>query len=323
MFVFFVALAICTASGVFFGVGATGGTGCGPKQACFPWLENSSATRCQRGGRINLRFMLDLPQGDTEAPSTNQKRAVYAFCPIVDELQVFTLKGAGRVSSLLQKTSSSGQASITPNPAPRYLSVFGFGRSGQKEYPERDVSNSTVVIAMRDIGLCNSPDSVAIVNMVILTIGMHDGKFNYISSDADTKEPDDSESGIPSGNSSGTGSPMESVQPAMVGFRPTCDESDHCIFSPTSPCVGPIRGMKNCGACYNTPDDIEGASIQVWTSYQGTDLERQPLLSGGMDPMGFRKFAGGKFVGNIKYAVSKIENTASGMMPGDETNSTP
>nr|CCC91116.1 conserved hypothetical protein [Trypanosoma congolense IL3000] len=300
---------------------------CGTGEACQPWLDDGTSSRCYLNGRINLRFLVDTPS-DVRDEVSGPVWAAYGFCPFVDNLQLFRLTGAAAASSIVTKEISNETIeTISSSTKPRYISVFGFGRSDSKEYPEKGVSNGTAVVSVLGNSVCKDPNSVAVVNMLMLSIGMHNGAFNYIQPNT-----------VDRGNSSSTEEGKDSkasdgheeagkvpVQPMMVGFRPTCDEVDRCILSPGSVCIGDEPGRKNCGVCHTSTDTLEKAVIQVWTSYFGTDANGASLLSGGMDPLSYKRFAGSRLVSDLKSIVSGIQDTLGTLKElsgSQESNST-
>ncbi|KAG8348527.1 hypothetical protein TRVL_00616 [Trypanosoma vivax] len=263
---------------------------CDSDVACFPWDEKEDKA-CVRAKRINLRFMLDTAD-------QSKSYAVYAFCPVVNELELFVLRGGPAIVALTDHNKASG---VLPEKLTnKYLSVYGFGGLESKLFPKRGVSAGAVVAAVDGSSLCGTSPSVAIANTLRLNIGVKKGLFNY---EVET-----------SGNESNTTSNhTEGVEPPMVGFSPTCDEQDRCIFDASSVCIGSQPGKKNCASCHTSSSSVLDAQLRVWVSYHGTDRDGYPMLSGGSDPLMYRRFAGLQFFSSIRNLFGGVVKGASGV----------
>ncbi|KAH9579752.1 hypothetical protein LSM04_000778 [Trypanosoma melophagium] len=282
---------------------------CSTGLACFPWAGEESHVPCVRGRRMNLRFMLDVADENVKSAEPVKSNAFYGFCPVVDKLQIFTLTNAPFLASVFD---NAGTLSLTNTMERKYLSIYGFGASNSTNYPQKNFSAGAVLVAVNGTALCGSNRSVALVDTLVLDIGLHKGLFNYIGARAASIRPDTGNSNSNSGSGKNTKSPVTPipevvVQPAMVGFRPTCSANDECLFDTGSVCVGLEVGKKNCAKCYDSAEDIrDKAQLRVWASYYGTDQRGRPLLSGGMNPLNFRGLAGSGFFRDIRKTLDSL-----------------
>ncbi|EKF37764.1 hypothetical protein MOQ_002039, partial [Trypanosoma cruzi marinkellei] len=290
---------------------------CGTAVACFPWangnLRVGSQKPCFSGGRINLRFMLDVA-AETPTASGAASTAVYGFCPVVDKLEAFKLHLAHSVATL-NKTGNAYK--FSNNIGQKYLSAYGFGMSNSTLFPEKGLSAGAVVIAASGDFLCGSDRSVALVHTLILDIGLHNGRFNYIGARGASSPGDIVRNGTNTPLEALTKPPAQesevSVQPAMVGFRPTCTPDDVCVFDSTSVCIGDQIGNKNCAKCYTSPNEVAKQGIVVWASYDGTDAKGRPLLSGGMNPLIYKQFAGNMLKNDFDKLIRKMKSENFGL----------
>ncbi|KAG5472515.1 hypothetical protein LSCM1_03916 [Leishmania martiniquensis] len=282
---------------------------CGSTPLCRPYEKIGPA--CLRNRRMNLRFILDTAkENNFTVGSTLHNVATYGFCPVVDQLSSFTLTGAPFLaSSYITKDEASGSVTrhLSLGMKPRYLSVYGFGTSNSTAYPEKGFSRGTVLVAVNGSHFTGVSNSVGIVTILSLEIGLHSGLFNYIgateASETTVSNPNfDPRLCNSTISSSGvTYCDMEItvpvaatvVQPAKVGFTPTCDAHDTCTMADPHvyQCIGDIPGQKNCGVYKSDPNNIEGLQLTVWVSYYGTDSRRKVLTSGGKNPLNFVSFA--------------------------------
>lgn len=276
---------------------------------CMPWSSNDRA--CKRGSLMKLLFELDLAPEFVYDAVANYTNATYAFCPTVDQLQNFNLQLAPYFSTAYNTTVSGSSVhtyAFSPNLQPKYLSLYGFGNTVDRLSPMRDLSSGSVLIAINGSTMCGNPDSVAVVNALVLNVGLHNGLFNYIASS-------------PTGNFTIPGYALSSLarltanttavhelkaqylrslnvylpngtkQAAMTGFVPTCSSNDVCLFDSSLKCLGYKSGQKNCAQCYTNAGDLLLSSINVWVSYYGTDSSHETLLSGSNNPLNFLTFA--------------------------------
>lgn len=194
----------------------------------------------------------------------------------------------------------------------KYLSVYGFGMSNSTLFPERGVSAGSVPIAINGSLLCGSSHSVALVHTLTLDVGLHKGRFNYIgtrnTSLSSGVADNETDGAVVSETRDDSEEPEVVVQPAMVGFHPTCDARDVCVFDSNSVCVGDEVGKKNCARCYTAPLSIDAAHLRVWVSYHGTDGRGSPMRSSGLNPLHFPEFAGSRLYSSILFLnVSQAE----------------
>ncbi|RNE99015.1 hypothetical protein TraAM80_08456 [Trypanosoma rangeli] len=290
---------------------------CGTARACHPWgntdTENKEQVPCVRGKRMNLRLMLDVAAERADVAAGKAATAVYGFCPVVDQLDVFTLALAPSVATL---SATGGLYSLTHNVGQKYLSAYGFGMSNSTLFPQKGHSTGAVVVVGDGMSLCGSPHSVALVHTLLLDIGFHRGRFNYIGARKASPPPNATYSGTSNATRGSHKADNEetevAVQPAMVGFRPTCDENDECLFDSASICVGDKIGHKNCAKCYDSPSDIMKENLVVWTSYYGTDAHGRPMRSGGLNPLNYRQFAGIRLFRDLEKALKRLKSGSLG-----------
>lgn len=299
---------------------------CGTQMACYPWNTNGPA--CQRSKLLSLRYTFNTAVENAytfnKAEITN---ATYAFCATVDQLQSFSLNGAPYLASAYSVTDSTGAISyaLTRSLNRSYLSVFGFGESNNTLYPTPGLSTGTALIAVNGSTTCGEYRSAALVSILVLNVGLHNGLFNYIDASEgsnktvanpnyDAAKCAASATGSSSGTNYCNSEITETVaavvvQPAKTGFVPTCDANDKCSFGSDYVCIGDEVGKKNCGTCYNDASQIVNASLTVWVSYYGTDVKGHTLTSGGLNPFNFLKFATSDALSTI---VAKMKDLFKG-----------
>ncbi|EAN91942.1 hypothetical protein C3747_104g52 [Trypanosoma cruzi] len=285
---------------------------CGTAVACYPWANGNprvgNQKPCVSGGRMNLRFILDVA-AETSAAKGAASTAVYGFCPVVDKLEAFKLHSAHSLATLY---SAGNVYNFSKNVGRKYLSVYGFGMSNSTLFPEKGLSAGAVVIAENGDFLCGSDRSVALVHALILDIGLHRGRFNYIGARGASSPGNIVGNGTTTPIEVSTEDPVQegevSVQPAMVGFRPTCTPDDVCVFDSASVCIGDQIGNKNCAKCYTSPKEVAKQNIVVWASYDGTDAKGRPLLSGGMNPLIYNQFAGNMLKNDFDSLIRRMKS---------------
>ncbi|CAG9578531.1 conserved hypothetical protein [Leishmania major strain Friedlin] len=282
---------------------------CGTTASCKPYDTNGPA--CARKKRMNLRFMLQTCRENNFTVDTQVHHlATYSFCPIVDQLSSFTLIGAPFMTSCyITKDETSGVVTdhLSMDTGPRYLSVYGFGASNSTLYPQKGVSTGTVLIAVNGADHTGVSNSVGIVTMLSLEIGLHNGLFNYDGAAAASETTVANPNYDPVLCNNGTIPPAginycdknitipvaaTVVQPAKVGFTPTCSAEDVCTLGDPSvyTCIGEVPGQKNCGVYRTDPTEIRKLQMTVWVSYYGTDWRRNVLTSGGRNPLNYLTF---------------------------------
>lgn len=272
-------------------------------------------------------------ENDFTANGVLQDKATYSFTPCVDAITALTLNGAPflatgyAVASTTKPTTTSYY--FSKNRSDKYLSVYGFGMSNQTTLPQPGISAGAVLIAKNGADACGDATMVGVVTVVSLEIGMHNGFFNYIGQTAQTTSTitnphynaalcGDSSSTTHTTKTTTTSTtkkvstassasdsvdhcsktitvvvPATVVQPAKVGFTPTCNAKDQCIMGdPTVyTCIGNVTGRKNCGLCYSNATLLSSnTSLTVWVSYVGTDRKSTVLTSSGDNPLNYVNF---------------------------------
>ncbi|KAG5498795.1 hypothetical protein JKF63_03084 [Porcisia hertigi] len=320
---------------------ATQATGkCMSSSVCRPYDKTGPA--CVRKGPINLRFILQTcRENNFIVDGKKHYISTYSFCPTVDEFSSFTLAEAPFLATSFQTTGEGNDTTdyhLSKNLEPRYLSVYGFGLSNSTAYPQVGLSPGAVLVAMDGFKETGIRNSVGVVTMLSLEIGLHNGRFNYIGATAP------SESTIPNPNynpslcvtdpslsmQTTTTAPLESinycdkeinvkvaetaVQPAKVGFVPTCDAQDRCVAgdSKVFHCIGDVPGKKNCGVYLSNPREIRDLQLTVLVSYYGTDARKHVLISGGKNPLSYITFTGSNA---LRYIGDKISSLFDGKLP--------
>ena len=270
---------------------------CEQQQACKPYpsyySNGQAAPKCAKGDRMDLRFMLEIPYSRWYQKSLEPGVNVhypervnisgttidypvawpYFFCPIVDELQAFTLYNASQLTS----TGYYNDTWTTLNST--RLSVYGMGNKGSPRVPE-DYDDSSVMI-YQNTSLCgnvNGSAFPAIVDFLVLNITMTTGEYLYKPS---------------------------FEQAIQVGFEPTCDSGDICKLG-SGVCIGDKPGRKNCAKCMYKPDDVKNAHLKVWTSYYGTDKNGRAFLSGSSNPLAFKQFSATPIFDAVAKDVTNI-----------------
>lgn len=324
------------------------GQDCLMQQACFPWSYEGtpSVSPCRRGRRLNLRFLTDVATENVKVfNGETVSQAVYAFCPVVDRFQSFSLWEAPFLAGAYKVTDgNTTYNNITTSLSVRYLSVYGFGNTNNTLFPERGASAGSVVLAVNGSMICNTPRSFAVVSTLVLDIGLHNGRFNYASATAGggtqsvvnpnynnetcwQQKQNATLASVFSASSSSSSSSLstsvdycnetievpiapDAIQPLKTGFVPTCavdsDGGDYCLFDEYQVCIG-NPGQKNCARCYNAAnlDALAQATVQVWTSYYGTDSRGYALRSGGVNPISQHRFASSGVLSKFTSAVNK------------------
>ncbi|CAM40441.1 conserved hypothetical protein [Leishmania braziliensis MHOM/BR/75/M2904] len=282
---------------------------CGSTPLCKPYDRQGPA--CTRKRRMDLRFFLDTSrENNFTVGGQTYHTATYGFCPVVDQLSSFTLTGAPFLtSSYITTNETSGEVTdhLSLNMGPRYLSVYGFGASNSTTNPERDISTGTVLIAVNGSRTTGVTNSVGIVTILSLEIGLQNGLFNYIDAavaSETTAKDSNNNSLLCTSNSTELSDSINCVKnapvpaaepmrlPAKVGFVPTCNAQDVCVMGDPSvyTCIGNVLGKKNCGVYKSNPTEIRDVQMTVLVSYYGTDSRRNVLTSGGQNPLNFATF---------------------------------
>lgn len=297
---------------------------------CTPYLTAvNNGVACLRKNPINLRFLLHMAsENDYMANGVLQDKATYAFAPCVDDITALALNGApflatgyaveNTTTSTTTPTTTTTTTSyyFTKNTSDKYLSVYGFGMSNRTALPEPGVSAGAVLVAKNGQDACGDASMVGVVTVLSLEIGMHKGYFNYIGQTAQTNStaPNPHYDAALCGSSASAADKASSssdhidycsktinvvvaatnVQPARVGFVPTCNAKDECIMGdPTVyTCIGNVTGQKNCGLCYSNATILSSnVTLTVWVSYIGTDRKSVVMTSGGDNPMNYVNYA--------------------------------
>lgn len=316
------------------GTHSAAGFSCGNGEACFPWVPTGPA--CRAGKQMNLRFVLDVASENYETSGTTTiTTATYGFCPSVDKLQSFTLNAAPFVTAayVTKNDDDTQELHLTKDLDTHYLYVYGFGDTSDRLYPNVNTSSGIIIIAQNGTEHCQNKDSVLVATTLGLDIGLYNGLFNYIDAEGErtvqVPNPDynqtmcdDIKNGTVTTEAPGSSSssdevdycsptissvvPANVVQPAKTGFVPTCTEKDVCMFDVDAHCIGNVKGQKNCARCFDDPTQLASAQMQIWASYYGTDVDGHPLLSGGTNPINFRKFAGKSMFSQIGSKVGSL-----------------
>ncbi|CAD2218142.1 hypothetical protein, conserved [Angomonas deanei] len=332
-------LVVLLTSGVF--VADAAGKDCTTARKCSPWGNAS----CLRKNPMDLRFMLDVsPENNYKYGDATYTYATYGFCPNVDELQAFSLNGAGLLAA---GRTVSGKYYLGDNVSRRFLRVYGFGNLDSPLFPSDTNSSAAVLVAVNGSTLCGDLQSVAVVDTLILEVGLYRGHFNYFdvstSKTVQINNPDfdiikcysttssvapSSDSSGSSSSSSGEAAPKTNycdeylyttevttvTAPAKTGFVATCSYNDklgedECMFDSddTHVCVGDGDGKKNCAKCIYSANaaDLFNYPIQIWTSYFGSDRKKHTLLSGGSNPMYYQNFAKKDMLNNIATQLNE------------------
>lgn len=267
-------------------------TPCGRTAACHPW-DVGIGPFCGRGNKINLRFTMDLaPENHyplyNTTPATIMQTAAYAFCPVVDELQAFNLS-AGPMLGVLNVVGLNVSNITTVNsPDPSqlnfstqftegYLSVYGFGSVDNVIEPNVSTSTGAVKIFSNDSVLC--PGGILVSHFLVLAISLDKGRFKYRSDKANP-----------------VGSQFQST---CVGGGCTLDSKQKCHGTPL---------VSNCAKCYTNPAQLINATVQIWVSYYGTDVNGRTLLSGSNNPLNFQKFSSSGVWNNLQASIDNLEN---------------
>jgi hypothetical protein len=259
---------------------------CGTSSACFPW--SAQGPFCGRGADINLRFQLQLTEpnyiadADRAEPYSN---VTYAFCPRVDELQAFNITRAGELAFTFTNQTTGETQWMVENE--RYLSIIGMGDTRDVSYPQEGSAGRAMIAdyfarAGDTSSQCARNTEIAAVPFLIFNVSMDEGRFRYYE-----------------------GHP----QPAGVGFVPSCDEFNVCLFDSALKCIGD-EGNRNCAECI----DIETAksySTQVWVSYYGTDASGRQLRSGANNPLNFQAYSGSGVSSSMRRSFNNLENGGS------------
>jgi len=251
---------------------------CGSSAACAPW-EIGTGPYCARGGKMNLRFVLDVAPENyyLEYDNNTMTNVTYAFCPTVDELQAFNLTAGPLLGAMAKENATTYVLSNLTSQG--FVSVYGFGGAADVLFPNATAgSESTALVIENGTDVCGSLDSIALVEFLVLSVSMDGGKFVYSQT---------------------------SPQPNGVGFQPTCS-GNVCSLDTTLPCIGPA-GQKNCARCYSDPALLSNATIQIWTSYYGTDVNGRTLLSGASNPLNFQLFSGSGLYTNFRDSLDNIQ----------------
>lgn len=278
---------VCCVVAVMVMDGVEAAVSCDAAMACYPW----SAPTCARGNNLNLRFFMEANIDYAGASATTvdfnhtDRTVTWAFCPRVDELQAFNLTAAPSYAAIkpLQNDTFVGYMNNT------YVSVYGFGESNDREVPS-NVSASTVMVARNGSDLClNMANPVLLVDFLVFQIALTDGAMTYPGSVAPWNGTD----GV-------------SVQPQGVGFQPTCT-GGVCTLDSSRKCIGD-EGKQNCALCYDDPAILGNKTIQIWVSYYGTDNSGRRLLSGGSNPLNFRKYAGASVYSTLSTSLNQVSS---------------
>ena len=254
---------------------------CTRTTACYPW--STLGPSCLRAGRMNLRFWSSAAPENAQNVSgiaTAVSDIVYAFCPIVDELQAFNLTGFVQKAAVL--TNNGGLTWEFASTSKTYMSAIGFGNQTMRTLPPDGSDGKALVIHNTSEATSRCPlGQVGIVSFLVLNVSMSNGNFVYVA---------------------------ESAQPPGTGFVATCDSNDICLSDASQKCFGDTPGRRMCGQCYSDPNVVAGLTMQVWVSYYGTDKTGRKLRSGASNPMNFLKYSLTGVVSQVQDALKNLKN---------------
>lgn len=289
--------------------------------ACTPYITAANGgVGCVRKSPINLRFLLHMAsENDYTANGVLQDKATYSFTPCVDAISALSLNGAPFLATGYAVESSTTPTTtsyyFTKNRSDKYLSVYGFGMSNQTTLPQPGISAGAVLVAKNGLDACGDATMVGVVTVLSLEIGMRNGFFNYIGATTATNTTvanphynaalcGSSTTTTTTTTTTSTASssgpidycsktitvpvPATVVQPARVGFTPTCNAKDQCIMGDPDvyTCIGNVTGQKNCGLCYSNATLLSAnTTLTVWVSYIGTDRKSTVMTSSGDNPL--------------------------------------
>ena len=270
---------------------------CSKSEACYPW--DPSGPVCGRGNRMNLRFSLEITRENVFVEyQQNVSEIAFAFCPVVDELQAFNLSSSGRyqvVDTLVNvsestpspnSSSSPKRYKLSPNHTEAWLYAYGFGGNDNILYPNKSTSEGAVLILDNISTVCPMGE-IAYANFLVLSATTQLGRFVYR---------------------------QERNQPLGVGFVPTCDSDNLCLFDRFMKCIGPV-GRRNCATCYSSADDIAVKNIQIWMSFEGTDRFGRQMRSSSSNPLKFRAFSG---IGAYTKVLRSVEDLRAGRITSQD-----
>jgi hypothetical protein len=269
---------------------------CDRTQACYPW-DLGIGPYCGRGNKISLRFTTDIaPENHYElyntTPPTIMTTVSYGFCPIVDELQAFNLSAAPLLGALHVTNFNASNISTVLYPdenalnfsarvADGYLYAYGFGTTDSVRQPNSSTSTGAVKIISNDTLLC--PGGLLVSSFLVLAITLDKGRFKYVS---------------------------DRANPVGSQFLSTC-AGGFCSMDSSQKCIG-TELVSNCARCYTNPSKLANATVQIWVSYYGTDVNGRTLLSGSNNPLNFQKFSSTGVWNNLQ---TSFDNLANGPMP--------
>jgi len=277
---------------------------CSVSAACQPWGVAYHA--CQRKSRMDLRITLDRSksrwsdENSGTGESVNAPGAPYFFCPVVDELQAFSLNHSAYEALTLKGTEGDSVPTwdlSASTPEEKYLnvSIYGMGYPDVEPHTEDDASalvvekNSTLCPPLTVGYNASTPGSwpqyqSAMVQLLILNLTMTKGEYKY-SSKLD--------------------------QPIQSGFAPTCDETDNCKLFNDGVCIGLKKGKKNCAKCISSPSQVSDHSnnidLKIWASYYGTDKTGRKMMSGSENPLAFTQFSAEPVFEKVGGELGNIE----------------
>ena len=262
---------------------------CDTSSACFPW--SAQGPFCGRGADINLRFQLQLTKPNYIADAERAEpysNVTYAFCPRVDELQAFNITRVGELALTFYNASTGFHEWMVEDQ--QYVSIIGMGDTRDVSFPQSGSAGRAMIADYhsragsdaRGESQCAVGTEIGVVPFLVFNMSMDGGRFKYYD-----------------------GHP----QPAGVGFVPSCDEFDVCVFDSNMRCVGE-PGNRNCAECL-TIEQARDVSVQIWVSYYGTDASGRQLRSGANNPLNFQAYSGSGVSSSMRRSFNNLEEGRS------------
>lgn len=242
--------------------------------ACQPY----GATRCAIGDRMDIRFVVDiadandfvLPQNHTHL---NFNHITYAFCPVVDQLQAFTLEDSA-VWAAGRRRDDGTAWNFTYGPNRTWLRVFGMGEIPDVGIPFDQDDSSVYLYQQVPEEVCKSTH--AVVSFLVLNITMTNGFYRHTS---------------------------DFHQAIQVGFSPTCN-GNTCMFGNDQVCIGKSPGSLNCAKCAVSSEKLVSMDPHIFTSYYGTDKNGRRFMSGTDNPLNFEALSASNTFSKVQDSVN-------------------
>jgi hypothetical protein len=247
-----------------------------PQGGCQPWAGSS----CKKGTDYNLIFNIAPEVLSNGSRALGLNTIKFAYRPVVDQLQAFTLQDAPVNASSYMGTIASNTTTLpfvpyttTPDSINRtYVYFQGAGEvTDPNLFPLIDGDSSALFMELGGDGRTCPGNQIAIADFLVFNVTMTDGIFKWGSA----------------------GEP-----PIQVGFDPTCD-GDSCLLDANKKCMGLRAGRKNCARCINYDQLVGETKINVFLSYYGTDSSGRAFVSGAENPLKFEQFSFNPVFGTV------------------------